>query len=233
MRKIRGFTLIELLVVIAIIAILAAILFPVFAQARESARLSTCMNNGKQIGLALIAYSQNNDETLPVNPSGDTQNYNDAKAPTNFIKAIIPFTSNPRALYRCPSAREAIWDNQMPTATSCTNYMGNAAVMGTGYVDIKNPSGIIFIQEHDWETNYAFLRPALSADGRYAAWTWWFDTESIPGYNYLHRQGGSLIYVDGHARYAKSKSLRSSDFGLLPDEPNVRASADHVYTRAW
>jgi prepilin-type N-terminal cleavage/methylation domain-containing protein/prepilin-type processing-associated H-X9-DG protein len=62
----RGFTLIELLVVIAIIAILAAILFPVFAQAREKARQITCTSNVKQFGLAILQYAQDNDETMPI-----------------------------------------------------------------------------------------------------------------------------------------------------------------------
>ncbi|HEX5322780.1 MAG TPA: prepilin-type N-terminal cleavage/methylation domain-containing protein, partial [Capsulimonadaceae bacterium] len=61
----KGFTLIELLVVIAIIAILAAILFPVFATAREKARQATCLSNEKQIGLAMNMYVQDYDETLP------------------------------------------------------------------------------------------------------------------------------------------------------------------------
>jgi prepilin-type N-terminal cleavage/methylation domain-containing protein len=63
----RGFTLIELLVVIAIIAILAAILFPVFAQAREKARQTQCLNNTKQIGLAFQMYCQDFDERTPQN----------------------------------------------------------------------------------------------------------------------------------------------------------------------
>jgi prepilin-type N-terminal cleavage/methylation domain-containing protein/prepilin-type processing-associated H-X9-DG protein len=65
-QKPQGFTLIELLVVIAIIAILAAILFPVFAQAREKARQITCVSNLKQLGLAFLQYQQDNDEILPA-----------------------------------------------------------------------------------------------------------------------------------------------------------------------
>src|SRR5205085_6331083 len=61
----RGFTLIELLVIIAIIAILAAILFPVFAQAREKGRQATCTSNNKQIGLAILMYASDYDETFP------------------------------------------------------------------------------------------------------------------------------------------------------------------------
>ncbi len=64
-NQIKAFTLIELLVVIAIIAILASILFPVFAQAREDARKTTCISNEKQISLAFIMYTQDYDEDYP------------------------------------------------------------------------------------------------------------------------------------------------------------------------
>src|SRR5215203_5649261 len=68
--KRRGFTLIELLVVIAIIAILAAILFPVFAQARAKARQAACLSNMKQLGTGLTMYCQDYDEIVPGNAAG-------------------------------------------------------------------------------------------------------------------------------------------------------------------
>ncbi len=71
LAKRAAFTLIELLVVIAIIAILAAILFPVFAQAREKARQTSCLSNGKQMGLSLLMYAQDYDETFVFSPIWD------------------------------------------------------------------------------------------------------------------------------------------------------------------
>jgi prepilin-type N-terminal cleavage/methylation domain-containing protein len=70
----RGFTLIELLVVIAIIAILAAILFPVFARARENARRASCSSNMKQIGLGFLQYTQDYDERMPSVADGSNGN---------------------------------------------------------------------------------------------------------------------------------------------------------------
>lgn len=85
----RGFTLIELLVVIAIIAILAAILFPVFAQAREKARQITCVSNEKQIGLGILQYQQDYDETFPM------LHYNDANGnEVRWFDAVGPYIKN-------------------------------------------------------------------------------------------------------------------------------------------
>ncbi len=88
----RGFTLIELLVVIAIIAILAAILFPVFAQAREKARAITCISNEKQMGLAFIQYVQDNDETFPRWQYD--LNGTDDNTLRNWPTAIYPYIKN-------------------------------------------------------------------------------------------------------------------------------------------
>ncbi len=84
----RGFTLIELLVVIAIIAILAAILFPVFAQAREKARSVSCLSNEKQIGLGLMQYTQDYDEHYPFD------HWATATFDENWFDAIYPYVKN-------------------------------------------------------------------------------------------------------------------------------------------
>jgi prepilin-type N-terminal cleavage/methylation domain-containing protein/prepilin-type processing-associated H-X9-DG protein len=104
MRK-RGFTLIELLVVIAIIAILAAILFPVFAQARDKARQASCLSNAKQISLAVMMYAQDYDETLPpwwvpnpvpTSPAGWGSIY-------YWYANLLPYVKS-HDIFRCPSA---------------------------------------------------------------------------------------------------------------------------------
>jgi prepilin-type N-terminal cleavage/methylation domain-containing protein/prepilin-type processing-associated H-X9-DG protein len=94
MKK-RGFTLIELLVVIAIIAILAAILFPVFAKAREKARQATCQSNEKQLGLGLLQYAQDADECFP-----DGEGNQDPRG-TGWASSIYPYTKS-AGVYKCP-----------------------------------------------------------------------------------------------------------------------------------
>src|SRR5438270_721672 len=89
----RGFTLIELLVVIAIIAILAAILFPVFARARESARRTGCLSNMKQVSTGLLMYAQDNDEVFPYQQDGNICDY--GKSPhAVWITSTMPYVKN-------------------------------------------------------------------------------------------------------------------------------------------
>jgi prepilin-type N-terminal cleavage/methylation domain-containing protein len=95
----RGFTLIELLVVIAIIAILAAILFPVFARAREQARKTTCLNNLRQIGTAILMYAQDYDERLPPQAVGAQPSL----AAFGWADLIYPYVKNEK-VFDDPSA---------------------------------------------------------------------------------------------------------------------------------
>ncbi len=105
----KAFTLIELLVVIAIIALLAAILFPVFARARENARKSSCGNNMKQIGLGIAQYTQDYDEMMPIRRASDG-----AQPGGGWPVVMQPYIKNVQ-LFKCPS------DTSTPAAGRSTN----------------------------------------------------------------------------------------------------------------
>ncbi|MBW3635146.1 MAG: DUF1559 domain-containing protein [Armatimonadetes bacterium] len=127
----RGFTLIELLVVIAIIAILAAILFPVFGRARENARRSSCQSNMKQLGLAVMQYAQDYDEMYPM---GMRNNWTNAWAVT-----VQPYAKS-YEVFRCPNESNIKprdgWEWSGPTISYAANMYSNGCntlwgVMGT------------------------------------------------------------------------------------------------------
>lgn len=142
-----AFTLIELLIVVSIISLLAAILFPVFARARESARRSACLSNMKQIGLGLMQYAQDYDETLPISAFTTTMRYMDTDpgvgtgyspgAEQNWLRVLLPYTKSTQ-IYVCPSAGPIA--NPVPcgvgfaactetTTLSKSSYYGNGVVI--------------------------------------------------------------------------------------------------------
>ena len=134
----KGFTLIELLVVIAIIAILAAILFPVFATAREKARQTACLSNVKQMGATLVMYSQDYDERLPslwnTTNGGGITGYND------IFDVIKPYLKNTDILY-CPDKTQkdcTIHSNMSSLHERCYGYgynWGPAQEFATNYYE--------------------------------------------------------------------------------------------------
>ena len=127
-RNRRGFTLIELLVVIAIIAILAAILFPVFARARENARRASCQSNLKQIGLGLLQYTQDYDEKMilhnPQDPAGEPDR--------RWVDIIQPYVKSYQ-MFDCPSNAGAKATPNTGISSyggNVTNYLNDQAVQG-------------------------------------------------------------------------------------------------------
>jgi prepilin-type N-terminal cleavage/methylation domain-containing protein/prepilin-type processing-associated H-X9-DG protein len=238
-RCARGFTLIELLVVIAIIAILAAILFPVFAQAREKARQTTCLSNLRQVGLALQMYAQDYDEILPPTRV-DVSHFADPKAPANFLGSIQPYAKS-KAIFVCPSSVDAntnpAYKGSGCTEISCSSLQGNAVVMSRALAAIPSPADIIYLDENHFKWNVAWLRPLeWPKKGQYMYWHWNQGSGQGAGrvqqYNNVHSDGGNVVFVDGHAKHMKYARLRSSDFGMVPDL-GIEADANKVYTAAF
>jgi prepilin-type N-terminal cleavage/methylation domain-containing protein/prepilin-type processing-associated H-X9-DG protein len=232
-----GFTLIELLVVIAIIAILAAILFPVFAQAREKARQTACLSNLKQVGTALMMYVQDYDETNPIRNDG-VQNFNDPAAATfrpNFLGSLTPYTKN-KDIYACPSVPDIGSAPQACNALNCTSYLGNAVVMGRSIAVIPNPADIVYLQELFNKRSFSYLRPGWTQSTN-TYYYWHFPRVAgapsyVPNYTNVHNEGGNILFNDGHAKFRRGLSMRSREYGLTPDD-DITAPHTKTYTAAF
>lgn len=216
----RGFTLIELLVVIAIIAILAAILFPAFARARENARRTSCLSNMKQIGIGMMQYTQDYDEKLPWQgtPTGGAVDGFHFADPTyaswtnNWIYMTYPYVKSWQ-IFRCPSAKIATAGLAAVVGESDSNYKGNGVLLArTGSAPrpvslaaLDLPSSLVLVQEGDTRMSYIIMNPE---DGL----RWLSSTLSIN-----HFDGGNLLFADGHAKWRKQSSICAEEFGLIAD----------------
>jgi prepilin-type N-terminal cleavage/methylation domain-containing protein/prepilin-type processing-associated H-X9-DG protein len=169
----KGFTLIELLVVIAIIAILAAILFPVFAQAREKARAITCTSNEKQMGLAVLQYLEDNDEMFPM-----LQYYANG-SPIDWQQAIYPYVKNGSStanglggIWACPdfpvaNEQSQYGINQLLCRDGAGTYdAGIAGYAGGGVSEsvIQTPSDEALVMEHGMAAYGSAANPSWGPD---------------------------------------------------------------------
>ena len=200
--KRRGFTLIELLVVIAIIAILAAILFPVFAKAREKARQSSCTSNMKQQGLAAMQYAQDYDETLPQQ----------GLAPSLW-GVISPYMKSDQVL-ACPS--DATAASSGIGATTRQSYAFSRGVVGTNGTrnppeafgrlsPIVCPAQTVLIME--WNANDNANRTFWEGDVQ-----WMFAQNWTVG-SKRHMGNGNWAFCDGHVKVYRESQLDVTTWG--------------------
>jgi prepilin-type N-terminal cleavage/methylation domain-containing protein/prepilin-type processing-associated H-X9-DG protein len=190
-RAERGFTLIELLVVIAIIAILAAILFPVFARARENARRASCSSNLKQIALGVFQYTQDYDERFPMRFYSVGSYYAGAWANT-----VQPYLKSAQ-LFQCPSESTAPGD-MITSDTNSIDYGWNWSLGAT------NESVSIASFEFPTVTVMTYDSPTGNAARGY------YDNNLDAVANKRHLEGANYAFVDGHVKWYRPEKVLSA-----------------------
>ncbi|MDR3707430.1 MAG: DUF1559 domain-containing protein [Capsulimonadaceae bacterium] len=228
MKKGTAFTLIELLVVIAIIAILAAILFPVFATAREKARQASCSSNEKQMGLALMQYTQDYDETFPMNYWNSTSTPNAWVPTANYVPtALYPYIKS-TAVWLCPSQpAPENWPEHVvsplnfgwlvPGTTTPYNMMeycindliiireDKSAYTPVSYVPVQTcslaaPSTAIAIGEMNYQNTSGAADLSFPVTHT-TEWEAGVGTTASMRIGALHSGGMNVVYCDGHVKW--------------------------------
>jgi len=212
-RDTRGFTLIELLVVIAIISILASILFPAFSKARDRATTTACMNNMKQIGIALYTYLGDYDEAFPMNRMPDASHPITGSlegSSRNWRTALFSYINN-REVLSCPTNRYSRFKEESGNYPISYSYNGSMFHENsyrfntpTRISRVKDPSGTLFIIES--RTTFPDLGP----------WAW---DSNITAYNNqqvgpFHVHGNkrmNCVFADTHAKAVSLPETMTQD----------------------
>ncbi|MFP4249830.1 MAG: prepilin-type N-terminal cleavage/methylation domain-containing protein [Armatimonadota bacterium] len=209
LRGRKGFTLIELLVVIAIIAILAAILFPVFARAREKARQTSCLSNNKQFALALMMYAQDYNEFLPPAMMGMMDASNNRIRTVGFPELLYPYTSN-WGIWECPSTggtSTTFRPGPSGTPSYPLSYIANYYLMpwgdhpndypdyarGAALAKIERPADMVLIAERGNVGSWGTTDPSAERLNRT-----------------VHNEGANYTFADGHAKWLQESAFVSN-----------------------
>lgn len=208
----KGFTLIELLVVIAIIGILASMLMPVFAQAREQARKIVCVSNMKQMGYALAMYAQDYDEFYPAQehlyidpccpfwmdaaygvPDWFTTPY------ANWAQAIYPYVKE-KGVYQCKSNKG--WTPNSNTRQPGLSFIYNGFSAARSMASVNEPSRTVLLWDYRYLTSYAVANPVPGG------WAWY------PGWA-AHPEQYNILYHDVHVKNRPEQQFKA-DLQFLP-----------------
>jgi prepilin-type N-terminal cleavage/methylation domain-containing protein len=226
MRQIRGFTLIELLVVIAIIAILAAILFPVFAQARDKARAAACLSNTRQIATAVAMYVQDYDEQLPYaylywGPGTYSVSSITYRTTTGLVPPPIylaPYVKN-FSVFNCPSTSRPLptsgtidygtaiqsygWNwyiTYVPSSYPPFNGRTGGQYEGVSLGAIQKPADMVLMGDSNPDRlGGAYIYPHTNV---------YTVSQGYIGKILRHQGGDDYIFADGHAKWFKGESIR-------------------------
>ena len=190
-----GFTLIELLVVIAIIAILAAILFPAFARARENARRTSCLSNTKQLGLGALQYCQDYDEKLPPgrdSSGGDTG--------TKWAQVIQPYVKSEQ-LFFCPSDSAHRSSNGLGVDAEQISYGWNFVWLTWGGGGADYTIGGVSLSRIANSSETVMLGDSPNSDADWAISSPADFQDYAPPARHL--EGANICFVDGHSKWFK------------------------------